>query len=331
MNMMPLLGDLVADRPPGGGLRVGLINNMPDPALRRTEQQFRSLLASATADMPIELVMTTLPEIDRLDWAAQHVRDTYSPVDVFQATELDVVIVTGAEPRAAHLADEPYWASLTRLFDWIEDTRLPAAYCCLAAHAAVLHRDGIRRRRLPQKCFGVFEHRAIAGHVFTQDADATHVLPHSRWNDIAEAELLGAGYAVLSRSDEVGVGAFAREGSAELFFQGHPEYSGTTLLREYRRDVRRFLFCERDIYPGVPVHGMGDDMTAVFEAFQARAVRDRRAVVFEDFPSFAAADARALPWRPAAALIYRNWLRVAVPNLPRSSFAATEAGQAITA
>ena len=34
-----------------------------------------------------------------------------------------------------------------------------------------------------------------------------------------------------------------------IFFQGHPEYEETTLLREYRRDVGRFLRGQQPHYP----------------------------------------------------------------------------------
>lgn len=313
---IPLGGDGFPHGEPGTTLRIGVINNMPDPALRRTEQQLRSLLGAALGEVPVDLVLVTLPQIQRSDWAARHVAESYRSVEDFVSTDLDAVIVTGAEPRAARLQDEPYWSGLTALFDWIEEARLPAAYCCLAAHAAVLHRDGIERRRLAQKCFGIFEHHPVIGHGFVRDAEASHVLPHSRWNEITEDDLVAHGYAILSRSDAVGVGAFAGgPAGRDLYFQAHPEYSSTTLLREYRRDVRRFLTRERDTYPEPPFHGINETTLAVFEAFRLRALRDRGEALFEEFPAFDMTDARALPWRPAGATIYRNWLIEAVPVL----------------
>jgi homoserine O-succinyltransferase len=308
--------------------RVGLINNMPDPALARTEQQFRGLLSAALGGHAVELVMVTLPQIARADWAARHVAETYLDVAAFQAADLDAVVVTGAEPRAARLCDEPYWAALTALFDWIEESRMPAAYCCLAAHAAVLHRDGIERRPLAAKCSGVFPHRAVPGHPFSRDLDPVHVLPHSRWNEITEADLAAHGYATLSRSDAVGVGAFARAGGGvELFFQGHPEYASTTLLREYRRDVRRYLTREREVYPEPPFDSIHGEALAAFAAFRERALRQRDAALFEEFPAFTVADARASPWRPAATRIYGRWLEAALPGVGARAGALETVGE----
>ena len=37
-----------------------------------------------------------------------------------------------------------------------------------------------------------------------------------------------------------------------VFFQGHPEYESDTLLREYRRDIGRYLRSEAENYPLLP-------------------------------------------------------------------------------
>ncbi len=74
----------------------------------------------------------------------------YGGLDDLIAAPPDVLIVTGAEPRAADLANKPYWTELTRLIDWARSGAVAAAlYSCLAAHAAVQIADGVRRRRCP--------------------------------------------------------------------------------------------------------------------------------------------------------------------------------------
>ena len=40
-----------------------------------------------------------------------------------------------------------------------------------------------------------------------------------------------------------------KEKSLFVHFQGHPEYGAQTLLKEYRRDIKRFLRGERETYP----------------------------------------------------------------------------------
>ena len=68
-----------------------------------------------------------------------------------------------------------------------------------------------------------------------------------------------------------GVDAFAKQdGSFFLFFQGHPEYEADTLLREYRRDVGRFLGGEREDYPAMPLGYFNDDAAAAGRGFPQR-------------------------------------------------------------
>ena len=67
-------------------------------------------------------------------------------------------------------------------------------------------------------------------------------VPHSRYNELPEEALISRGYRVLSRSSQTGADLFVgNRDSLDVFFQGHPEYEPDTLLREYRRDVGRFL------------------------------------------------------------------------------------------
>ena len=63
--------------------------------------------------------------------------------------------------------------------------------------------------------------------------------------------LAACGYIVLTQSAEGGVDTFVKKKKRSLFvhFQGHPEYGAQTLLKEYRRDIKRFLRGERETYP----------------------------------------------------------------------------------
>ena len=67
------------------------------------------------------------------------------------------MIVTGAEPIAATLPEEPFWQDLTDMIDWAKTNTRSTIWSCLAAHAAVLHLDGIERQRLDTKCSGIYD------------------------------------------------------------------------------------------------------------------------------------------------------------------------------
>jgi Homoserine O-succinyltransferase len=48
-----------------GSITIGLINNMPDEALKATERQFLSLLRSASDGMQVRLLHYMLPDVPR--------------------------------------------------------------------------------------------------------------------------------------------------------------------------------------------------------------------------------------------------------------------------
>ncbi len=145
-----------------GRLAIGLLNNMPDAALKATERQFARLLAVASGATDVRLHLFSLDSVPRGAAAKAYLAGRYGGLAALEATALDGLIVTGAEPVAPSLTDEPYWSELTRVVDWAEQNTASTIWSCLAAHAAVLHLDGIARRRLPEKRFGLYECTAVS-------------------------------------------------------------------------------------------------------------------------------------------------------------------------
>jgi homoserine O-succinyltransferase len=288
-------------REPDTGIHIGLVNNMPGKALMATEWQFRELLAAAAGDLPVRLSLFALPGVPRSEEGLRHVDAAYAPIDDLWNTRLDGIIVTGTEPQSSDLTGEPYWESLARTVDWAEHNTHSAVWSCLAAHAAVLHIDGIRRRPLREKLSGVFECAKAADDPLMAGVASRWRVPHSRCNDLSEDALTACGYRVLARSPQAGVDAFVkRRKSTFIFFQGHLEYEADTLALEYRRDIRRFLRGERSSYPSMP-HGYFDKETAALLAkVEERAI--------SDLPMAIEAARVKNTWRTAAVTIYRNWL-----------------------
>jgi homoserine O-succinyltransferase len=288
---------------------IGLLNNMPDAALDATERQFRALLDAAADGLAVRLTLYTLPEIPRSDFGCHQV-SRYSDFSDLWDHHHDGLIVTGTEPRAADLKDEPFWGSLTEVLEWAERHTHSTILSCLAAHAGVLHSDGIERRPLRDKRFGIFECVGVSNHPLTAAAPSRLLMPHSRWNEIPEDAVLACGYSVLTRSADAGVDAFVKQRkSLFVFFQGHPEYDATTLLLEYRRDIGRFLRGERDTYPPMPQGYFDEETGHRLSTLRARALSDRREQLLTEFPLAMAAGKVTNSWRSTAEGLYRNWLR----------------------
>lgn len=293
-----------------GTLHIGLVNNMPDAAFKATERQFARLLASASGAVDVRLHLFSLGTVARGATARSYLAGRYGTLRDLEGSRLDGLIVTGAEPLAATLTEEPYWAELTRVVDWAEHNTASTIWSCLAAHAAVLHLDGIARRRLPEKRFGLFDCVEVAAGGLLRGTPAGLRVPHSRWNDLAEGDLRSHGYRIASRSPEAGIDTFTKQwASLFVFLQGHPEYDADTLFREYRRDVQRFLTGTRDTMPALPAHYFEPRTEQAVAAFTERARVDRDPAVWDLFPSdWAVRPAMLQLWQASAAQLYRNWL-----------------------
>src|ERR1700723_2916113 len=144
-------------------LTIGLVNNMPDAALDATERQFIALVRAASPDVIVRFKLFSVPEVPRSAQARAALVGRYRDISELWDTHLDGLIVTGNEPRAAPLRDEPYWLSLTKLMAWAEQNTDSTIWSCLAAHAAVLHADGIEREPRKEKLFGVFPCDVVRG------------------------------------------------------------------------------------------------------------------------------------------------------------------------
>jgi homoserine O-succinyltransferase len=289
-------------------ISIGLVNNMPDAAFAATERQFTDLIRAATPNAVVLLKLFAIPEMPPVEGVRRELVQRYRDIAELWDTQLDGLIVTGTEPRAKNLIDEPYWQTLTTLVDWAREHTASTIWSCLAAHAAVLHADGIERRTLKDKCFGVFDCRVAADHPMTQHFPEPHWVPHSRYNDLPERALEFCGYKLLTRSAAAGVDTFAKQdGSFFLFFQGHPEYDADTLLREYRRDAVRFLAGERGRYPAQPIGYFDEPAAALAKAFARRARTGRRSELMAEFPTRALEAGLRSPWREAALGVYQKW------------------------
>jgi homoserine O-succinyltransferase/O-acetyltransferase len=305
IDSAPTLSSTLRER----GLTIGLVNNMPDAALESTERQFLELLRAAAGDHPVRLRLYALADVPRSETGRQRLREVYVPIEELWSSDLDGLIVTGTEPRAPRLADEPYWGSLTQVMDWAEHNTTSTVWSCLAAHAAVLHLDGVERQLLEDKQFGVFDCAVATEHPLMAGISGRIRIPHSRWNALPESALASRGYTVVTRSAEAGVDTFVKQRkSLFVFFQGHPEYDERALLREYRRDIGRFLRRERESYPEMP-RGYFDQVSAnVLAAFRAIAVLERREDMLASFPlAFLEARLERIG-RASVVQIYANWL-----------------------
>jgi len=291
-----------------GLITIGLINNMPDPALQATERQFMRLLTAAAGNHRIRFHCFSLPSVNRSQPAKWRVDQKYTDLADLDRLHIDGLIVTGAEPNAAALPQESFWQDLADIIDWAKTNTRSTIWSCLAAHAAVLHLDGIDRHRLDTKCSGVYDCFAVTDHWLTDNLPSPFRVSHSRLNEVRAADLTARDYQLLTLSPEGGVDIFAKQlqRSQFIFFQGHPEYDPLSLEREYLRDISRFLAGERDHYPAFPVDYFDTGTEARLVDFERRARVERRPSLSDELPERVLRQDSATA--AGATALLRNWL-----------------------
>jgi homoserine O-succinyltransferase len=290
-----------------GELTIALVNNMPDSALKATERQFMRLVQSAAGKTRVRFHCFALPTVARSKQAKDHIEKDYVDIAELHRLHIDGLIVTGAEPLAATLPEEPYWREFTDLIDWARTNTRSAIWSCLAAHAALLHLDGIERKRLPQKWSGVYDCARTANDWLTNDLPPSIKVSHSRLNEVRESDLMERGYQILTRSEQAGVDIFAREFESRfIFFQGHPEYDALSLQREYMRDIARFLAGLQKDYPAIPASYFDSETEAVLADFEQRARAHRKVEMAAELPGLTLR--QGVPAGGAATTIFHNWL-----------------------
>jgi homoserine O-succinyltransferase len=286
-------------------IEIGLVNNLQGSALRAAERRFRHLLRAAAGTNPIRLRCFSLSSAEPSTGAPtsiRKIRDLY-------LLNIDGLIVTGAEPRAASLPEERYWRALTELVDWAEANTHSTIWSCLAAHATVLHLDGIERQRLAQKCSGMYDCSKVIDNWLTDDLPSSLKVSHSRLHGLSESDLRTRGYQVLTKSKTAGVDIFTkRRHSQFIFFQGHPEYDCLSLQREYLRDVGRYLAGDQELYPNTPEEYFDTATILALEKFRTYAVAERNPALIGKFPKLTLQPNVTAKAEVAATTIFRNWL-----------------------
>ena len=293
-----------------GALRVGVVNNMPDAALARTERQFRSLLQAAAPGAGLEIALFHMPQVARGPAIRAQMRGLYRSVEDIDQANLDALVVTGGDPGQTPLKDSPLWPGFTGLVDRALRLELPTLWSCLAAHAAVEHLDGVRRRPLDAKQSGVYRVSPVRTDPLLDGLGPSWPVPHSRRNGLDEAELTARGYEIMTRSEDTGVDAFVRRGPPLfLFCQGHLEYDRDSLLREYKRDFRAYLLGEGESLPGLPQHALPDDLALRLSRLAELAAQGRSPRLMAEWPTRSTLADEPPEWRPFAVGLYTNWLR----------------------
>jgi homoserine O-succinyltransferase len=254
-------------------LRVAILNLMPTKIA--TETQLLRLLSNSALQVEVTLLHTATHDSKNTD--ADHLLNHYLTFNEIRNEKFDGLIVTGAPVEQMPFEEVDYWKELSQVFDWAETNVESTFYICWGAQAGLHHRYGVPKYDLPQKMFGVFEHRVLSRtENLLRGFDDVFYAPHSRHTEIRRADIEKVGdVQILAESDEAGVYIVGSKDGRHLFITGHSEYDPFTLKGEYDRDVNK----------GLPIH-----------------------IPKNYYPDNDPKQTPTVRWRGHANLLYSNWL-----------------------
>jgi homoserine O-succinyltransferase len=292
-------------------LHIGFLNMMPDAALEATERQFIRLVGGCNRIAQFFVYPFSLPGLERGAAATEYINKYYSRFEDLRKTGLDALIITGANVSNPSLETEVFWNPLMEVIQWAQENVASTLCSCLATHAVLKNFHDIDRTPLPGKCWGVYSHRVSApDHPLLREINTRFDVPHSRFNDISRSALEQANLEVLVESKEGGVHmAVSPDRFRTIYFQGHPEYDTNSLLKEYKREVLRFLNGDLQAPPPFPKNYLSGRAAQIAERFvkeAGNALKENKPL--PDFLETEIIMELDNTWGDTAKAIVANWL-----------------------
>jgi len=304
-------------------LHIGFLNMMPDAALEATERQFIRLVGNCNRIAQFYVYPFSLPGLARSKSSREYIERYYCKFEDLQEQGLDALIITGANVANPNLEKEPFWEPLMEVVRWADQNVSSTLCSCLATHALLKNLYGIERKPLPTKRWGVYSHRiSSSGHPLLRGINTRFDVPHSRYNEISRQQLEDAGLTILVESNEGGVHmAVSPDQFRMIFLQGHPEYDINSLLKEFMRELMRYLAGDLDSPPPFPEHYFSAEAVRLTGQF----LEDASSALSHDRTEVALLEdklAKLLDntWGDTAKAVVNNWLGLVyqVTNLDRT-------------
>ena len=220
-------------------LQIAILNIMP------VKQDTELQLLRALSNTPLQVDVTFLNVKNHIskNTPADHLNKFYCTIDDVRNRKFDGMIITGAPVEDITFEEVDYWEEMCDIMDWAETHVTSTLHICWGAQAGLYHYYGIDKQKLPQKLFGIYEHKVANRKIpLVRGFDDVFLAPHSRHTESPrEAIHACPELTVLAESEAAGVFLAIAEDGKKIFVNGHPEYDRYTLQNEYFRDLNKGL------------------------------------------------------------------------------------------
>lgn len=231
-------------------LEVLILNNMPV----KQDTELQLLRALSNTPLQVDVTFMNVKSHVSLNTSASHLNKFYSTLDEVRDRQFDGMIVTGAPVEDIPFEEVDYWDEICEILDWAQTHVTSTLHICWAAQAGLYHYYGINKKLLPQKLFGVYEHRVENRKIpLVRGFDDIFLAPQSRHTETPSELIHACGeLTVLAESPVAGVYLAMAEEGKKIFVTGHPEYDRYSLNNEYYRDLNKGLPIQvpYNYYPG---------------------------------------------------------------------------------
>ena len=232
-------------------LKILVLNLMPTKI--ETETQLARLLGNTPLQIEMELIHTESYKSKNV--SEEHLFTFYKTFAEIKHNKYDGMIITGAPVEMLEFEEVEYWNELCQIMEWTKTHVHSTFHICWGAQAAMYYHYGVKKRILPQKLSGVYEHTVdYKQSMVMRGFDDKFMAPHSRHTTMDREDIEAVeGLKILATSKEAGVYAVKNESGSMFFVFGHSEYDANTLQKEYIRDKNAGL------NPNVPVNYFPND------------------------------------------------------------------------
>lgn len=220
-------------------LQICILNLMPV----KQDTELQLLRALSNTPLQVDVTFLNMKSHISLNTSANHLNKFYVSFSDIKAKKFDGLIITGAPVEHMEYEEVDYWEELVEVMEWSKTNVTSTFHICWGAQAGLYYHYGLQKHLLPQKVFGVFEHKVMNRKIpIVRGFDDYFMAPHSRHTEVSSEDIHNCKeLTVLAESDEAGVYlAMAGEGK-QFFVMGHSEYDRLTLRDEYFRDVNKGL------------------------------------------------------------------------------------------
>ncbi len=231
-------------------LEIGILNLMPI----KQDTELQLLRALSNTPLQINVTFVYVESHVSKNTPTSHLNQFYQLFREVKHRKFDGFIITGAPVENMEFEKVNYWKEMEEIFQWTNTNVTSTVHICWGAQAGVYYHYGLQKKLLPEKLFGVYEHKVLNRKVpLVRGFDDVFMAPHSRHTTVETKDIYDCKeLTVLAESEEAGVFLAIAENGKKIFVMGHPEYDRLTLDNEYKRDLGKGMKIEipKNYYPG---------------------------------------------------------------------------------